>query len=109
MEIRHLFPKEALDAGLKPVEHLYLVKSGILELLDQQNEVVAVYGPKSVLGMSEILRGGKIVGTVIAQRSTSVVAIDKAHVLDDLSDAEANVTEMLGAVVDTVGRRSVMR
>ena len=109
METRHLFPKEALDAGLKPLEHLYLVKSGILELLDHHNEVVAVYGPKSVLGMSEILRGGKIVGTVIAQRSTSVVAIDKAHVLDDLSDAASNAKEMLGAVVDTVGRRAVMR
>jgi CRP-like cAMP-binding protein len=89
------------------VEQLYFVKSGTLELLDKENRIVAVYGPRSVLGMSEMVAGEKISGMVIAQRPASVVAIEKSTILSDLTDANSEIMAMIGGVVDTVGRRAV--
>lgn len=107
MEVQYLFAKEVLDPGIKPVEHLYFVKSGILELLDKDNRIVAVYGPRSVLGMTEMITGERMSGMVIAQRPASVVAIEKSTILADVTDASSAITAMIGAVVDTVGRRAV--
>lgn len=108
MELLQFFPKEVVAPSHKSLGFLYVVKSGRLRITDEQNNGIAIYGPGMAVGLNEILLDRQLPGTLIAERASTVLALEKSFLLADLDGVEDHIKHFFSCISDAIAKRAVM-
>jgi signal-transduction protein with cAMP-binding, CBS, and nucleotidyltransferase domain len=106
MELQHFFAKEIVAPSHKKLEHLFVVKSGKLQLVDDRNNLVAVYEAGMTIGASEILGNKPLQGNLMAMRPSTVLALDKDLLLAELDGIADHVRLFFSSISDSIARRA---
>ena len=107
MEIRQFQTNELLALDRAKLESFYYIRSGRLQLMDKKRNVIAQYGPKMLVGLSEYLEGTALKGDLVAFGSTRVVVVEKEEFEEDVKAADPCIKRMLAAIFKTISRRSL--
>ena len=106
MELQHFFAKEVVAPSHKKLEHLFVVKSGKLKLVDDRNNLIAIYEAGMTIGAGEILSNSVLKGSLMAMRPSTVLALEKDFLLAELDGIADHVRLFFSSISDSIARRA---
>jgi len=95
MEVRHIFNREILSVMEREMTEIYLVRSGRLVLVDRDEKLLASFGPSTACGLEQVISGLPLPGNLMASGTTSVLALERQVILDELQEVDGDIKKML--------------
>jgi len=98
-EVIHLFHSEVLFIKGMPVTSIYIISKGSIIIFSSDGgRVVRWAGPHQILGMTEVLGGGKWRGIGVAQGNVELVAYNQMNlraVIDEIPTSHKRLLDDL--------------
>ena len=104
MEVRHVFNKEILSVMNKPLEAVFLVKSGRLVLMDRDEQLLATFGPCAACGLGELISKSPLEGNLLASGTTSVLTFEKNILEAEINSLDENLKLMIAGLQSMLKR-----
>lgn len=98
MEVRHVFNREIISVMNKPLNDVFLVKSGRLVLMDSEEQLLASFGPCTACGLSEMIENTPLEGNLLASGTTSVLTFERQLVESELQMLDDNLKLMISSL-----------